>query len=374
MDHLCNWYSELQRLEQMRERKLFVVCSFMLLSFLALSKENGRNFIDALDLNIIGRAQVNQTFPYHRVNVENYEFTETETRLMKCSSGLAVLFKTNSTSISIETEYAYCGKGINSTGIALHGFDLYIKKDGKWIYAASNAPKNITVNMVYNIDLINHMSNELKECMLYLPMYSEVKTLKIRIDEDAEIIPLESPFKSRIAVFGSSFTQGAGISRSGMSYPMQFMRNTELQILNLGCSGNAKLQSSFAKVLADLDLDAIILDVFSNPTLEQIEERLFPFIEMIHTAHPDIPIIFMQTIYRAGRNFNLERNQKEQNKIDRAKTLMHRAIKKYSNVYYIEPDLGIYQDFSVDGSHLSDMGYYMWAQSIEKPILDILAL
>ena len=49
------------------------------------------------------------------------------------------------------------------------------------------------------------------------------------------------------------------------------------------------------------------------------------------------------------------------------------ACKKYKDVYYIpsnatSPD----HDTTVDGVHPSDWGYYMWAESIRKPIVKIL--
>ena len=83
-----------------------------------------------------------------------------------------------------------------------------------------------------------------------------------------------------------------------MSWPMQFMRNTGIQIFSLGCSGNCKMQPYFADVLAAADVDAIIFDAFSNPDADMIRERIFPFIERLQKAHPDIPLIFIQTIYR----------------------------------------------------------------------------
>ncbi len=100
----------------------------------------------------------------------------------------------------------------------------------------------------------------------------------------SEIAPLESPFRHRIAIFGSSYTHGISTSRAGMSYPMQLMRHTGLQFLSLGCSGNCKMQPYFADVLCDVKADAFVFDAFSNPDAEMIEERLFPFIEKLQAA------------------------------------------------------------------------------------------
>ena len=52
---------------------------------------------------------------------------------------------------------------------------------------------------------------------------------------------------------------------------------------------------------------------------------------------------------------------------------MKKACKKYKNVYFIEPDAADeLEETSVDGIHLGDYGYTLWARSIQKPLLKIL--
>ena len=335
------------------------------------SKDSGFTFTGASSLNLIGKILEDTPNPYHRVDTCRYKgFTRGENEQVRCSAGLAVLFRTDSPVISVKGEYGYYNMGPNTMGIALRGFDLYIKRDGEWVYAAS---KTGNPGKDDNVVLIKGMDNSMKECMLYLPIYSEMYSVKIGVREGSVIESLESPFRHRIAIFGSSYTQGISISRPGMSYPMQFMRHTGLQLLSLGCSGNCKMQPYFADVLADTDVDAMIFDAFSNPSAELIRERLFPFIERMKESHPGIPLIFMQTIYREGRNFDIESNRVEQAKMDMAAELMKEAVKKYDDVYFIIPDTGENaRESSVDGTHPSDMGYLGWARSIEKPILKIL--
>ena len=105
-----------------------------------------------------------------------------------------------------------------------------------------------------------------------------------------------------------------------------------------------------------------------------INERLFPFIEKIQSAHPDIPLIFQQTIYREKRNFCLSEEEKESAKQAMAAKLMAEACKKYKNVYFIQTNASVpSHETTVDGIHPDNHGYTLWAQSIEKPILEILA-
>ena len=358
------------------KRSLFIL-SLILCSIAALAqtpKDVKYVFTEASDLNLIGKIHKETPNPYHRVDTVKYKgFTVGENRQVRCPAGLAVLFKTNSSVITVKTDWGWEYSSVATMPIAYRGYDLYIKKDGKWLWAAANATKPGPSSEA-NLVLINNMDNSEKECLLYLPNYSEIYSCQIGIQDGAYIESLESPFRHRIGIFGSSYTHGISTSRAGMSYPMQLMRITGLQFLSLGCSGNSKLQPYFAEVLCDADVDALVFDSFSNPDAQMIKERLFPFIDKIQRAHPDIPLIFQQTIYREKRNFCLSEDEKESAKQEMAAKLMEEACKKYKNVYFIQTNATApSHETTVDGIHPDDYGYTLWARSIEKPIIEILA-
>lgn len=347
---------------------VIALVTMVIISAAAMAQTPRYKLTEATDLNLIGKILKDTPNPYHRVDTVKYKgFTQGENDQVRSSAGLAVLFKTNSTTISVYSEFGYQNKAANTMGVALRGYDLYIKKDGEWLYAATKEGQDHQ-----NVIMINNMDSSMKECILYLPMYSEEYSVKVGVLEDAVIEPLESPFRHRVGIFGSSFTQGISISRTGMSYPMQFMRHTGIQMLSLGCSGNCKMQPYFADVLNDAEVDALVFDAFSNPDAKMIEERLFPFIEKLQTAHPDIPLIFMQTIHRGSRHFNLVTDRFEQDKMDMAEKMMKEACAKYKNVYFIQTCAhDKYHESSVDGIHPDDYGYWLWSKSIEKPLLKI---
>jgi lysophospholipase L1-like esterase len=154
---------------------------------------------------------------------------------------------------------------------------------------------------------------------------------------------------------------------------MQLQRWTGLQFLSIACSGNCKMQPYFGEVLCDAKVDALVFDSFSNPKADMIQERLFPFIEQLQKAHPDIPLIFQQTISRERSNFDLATRKVEMDKKNMAEKLMKEACKKYKNVYFIQTNAADeLEETSVDGTHPNDYGYTLWAKSIEKPLLKIL--
>lgn len=356
-------------------RKIVLIITALILTC-SINAQTAKNvkyvFTEASELNLIGKIIDGTPNPYHRVDTVKYKgFTVGENRQVRCPAGLAVLFKTNSSTISVKTQFGWEYDAVNTMPLAYRGYDLYIKKDGKWLWAASGATKPAKGGD--NLVLIKNMDGEEKECMLYLPNYSEVLSCKIGVESGAKIESMESPFRYRIGIFGSSYTHGISTSRAGMSYPMQLMRSTGLQFLSIACSGNCKMQPYFADVLCDAKVDALIFDAFSNPNAAMIEERLFPFIEKLQTAHPDIPLIFQQTIYREKRNFDLEAEKVERAKQEMAEKMMKEACKKYKNVYFIQTNAtDELHETSVDGVHPGDYGYTLWANSIEKQILKIL--
>lgn len=356
-------------------RKISLCLLLFCAALLATAQNSGFKkfyFTEAASLTMVGK-MMPTTNPYHRIDTMKYKgFLAKEVRQIQCPTGMAIAFKTNSTSIAIYTDYQYAFVDLPSTnGIAYRGYDLYIKKDGEWVYAASH-----TLSMYHLTDtlrLISNMNNEEKECLLYLPIFSEPNSIQIGVEKGATLSSLDNPFRHRICIFGSSFTHGVSTSRPGMNYPAQLSRMTGLQLLNLGCSGNCKLQSYFADVLVDVDADAFIFDAFSNPTIAQIKERLFPFIEKIQAAHPGKPLIFQHTIRREGRNFRVDEEEEEQARIDVADSMMAIAVKKYKDVYFIYPNASApLHEASVDGTHPDDYGYTLWAESIRKPVLKIL--
>lgn len=326
-------------------------------------------YTEASELTLTGKL-MDTPNPYHRVDTVRFKgFTKSENNQVRNSAGIAVAFRTDSKTISVVTDYGEVGWPNNTSGFSARGYDLYIRQDGRWIWAGAGVPGDL--GKPFNI--ISNMDGTMKECLMYLPLLSEEYSIKIGVEPGAVLVPLENPFRHRIGIFGSSFTHGVSTSRAGMTYPAIFSRETGLQLLSLGCNGNCKMQDYFADVLAAADVDAFIFDSFSNPSIEQIKERLFPFIEKLQAAHPGKPLIFQRTIYREWRNFNKKIDQEQAAKIEVADSLMKIACKKYKDVYYIHPNASAPDhETSQDGTHPSDRGYQLWARSIEKPVKKIL--
>ena len=335
------------------------------------------DFVDASDLTVVGKLFNDTMMPFHRVDTCRFKkFNARENVLVRESSGISIAFRSNSPSISFIPKYGIVEEHPHTTDMSSKGFDLYVR-DVEGLYGPENQWINIEAHSGRDGRLCKikeNMDGSIKEFLLYLPTFSEVLSLKIGVERGCMLEKMENPFRYRVGVFGSSFTHGTSTTRSGMTYPAQFSRRTGIQLLSLGVSGNCRMQEHFAEVLAAADVDAFIFDTFSNSSSGMIEERLFPFIEKIQEAHPDIPLIFQQTIYRETRNFDVPTERREKERMETAEAMMKKAMKKYKNVYFVVPDVTTKRhDTSVDGIHPTDYGYYLWVESVRKPILRILS-
>ena len=344
----------------------------LLMPAMAAAENAPVKYTDAASLTIVNKAQPGGP-AFQRIDVARYpELTPTVTRYYRYSTGLAVVFRTDSRNIRARWTTVNQLPGANSTLIAQRGLDLYIRRDGKWVFAGVGVPSKSGTQ--HEAPVVEHMDTTMKECLLYLPLFDEVKTLEIGVDAGARIEAAPNPFRHRIVVIGSSITHGTGLSRPGMAYPAQLERATGFEFVNLGASGQCKMEQFFAHVAAACEADAFLFDSFSNPSAQQIEERLEPFVATIRAAHPTTPLIFLQTEVRESRNFNDKIRKFEDDKRAASEAGMQRLLKQDKNIYFLNPGmpLGDDHDATVDGVHPSDLGHGRILEVIRPQIVKIL--
>ena len=202
-------------------------------------------YMPAQELLLVGKATTEGEY-FHRVDTAKYcTMPPAVKKLFTNSAGLAISFTTNSPVIKAKWTVPDNYQLPNLTRLAQKGLDLYIKRDGKWQFAGVGMPGGVTTERV----IVDNMGTEEKECLLYLPLYDELKSLEIGVSSDAHIHKGENPFKEKIVVYGSSILQGASASRPGMAYPARLSRSSGYNFINLGLSGNGKMEKEVAGML-----------------------------------------------------------------------------------------------------------------------------
>jgi hypothetical protein len=104
-----------------------------------------------------------------------------------------------------------------------------------------------------------------KEYMIYLPLYDGVDHMEIGIDSTATIYaPSGSLAEGGLPIlfYGTSITQGGCVSRPGMAYPSIISRKLDKPVINLGFSGNGRMDGNMADWIKTIPASATGVEFF----------------------------------------------------------------------------------------------------------------
>ena len=333
-------------------------------------------FTDAATLPIIGRAFPGLPSAWQRIDLATYPDLPPDVKeRLTHPAGLAVSFRTDSPVITARWCTANAAQSVNMTPIAQRGLDLYIRRGNAWVWAGVGRPADESADGMacYEDKLVQEMDSGEKQCLLYLPLYKELKSLEIGVAPGSSLKPAANPFAKRIVIYGSSIVQGAAASRPGMAYPARLSRRLGVDVINLGASGVARMEAAAARMVADVEADAYILDCVPNTNAGQIAQRAGNLVRIVRARRPDAPIIVVMSIIRELGHFNrvwAERVAK-QNATMLAEFAKLNDIKGVTVIPAGEL-LGHDGESSVDGTHPTDLGFDRMLQVIEPVVADVL--
>ena len=262
------------------------------------------------------------------------------------SAGLFIRFRSNSTSIHARWKSTFNNSMTHMTDTGTKGLDLYAIVGGQWRHVCSAQPQG----GVSERKIIGNMDPVEREYMLYLSLYDGVSSLEIGVDEGAtlDLPAVGRPSREKpIVMYGTSILQGGCANRPGMAHTNIISRRLDREVFNLGFSGKSKLQKEYAEYLADIEADAFIFDAFSNPSAEIIHERFDEFVDIIRAAHPQTPLIFMQTERRESRNFDTWREDFETKKQAAAEQEIRERMKTDKHFQEVSPWINMKPTFPV---------------------------
>lgn len=337
-------------------------------------KNMGIKYVDACSLGIYGHpadgcdtllSRLSPSFDFGDNGINEYAAQ---------STGLFVHFRTDSPIIRARWTTTRKNAGVNMSAIGQKGLDLYIMREGKWVFAGVGTPCMSGDFSRHESTIVSDMAAGMKECLLYLPIYDRTFSLEIGVADGSAVEALPNPFWKKVICVGSSITHGAAASRAGMTWPAQLSRRTGWYCPNMGFSGKSKLDRSYAEFLATVDAEAFIFDAFSNPDASMIYERFDTFVDIIRAAHPDTPLIFLNTERRETRNFSRTKEASESAKQAAAREVVRRRMRTDKNIRFIDCTgfLGSDSIATADGTHPTDLGFSRMLEAIEKPLCRIL--
>ncbi|MFM7205745.1 MAG: SGNH/GDSL hydrolase family protein [Planctomycetaceae bacterium] len=306
--------------------------------------------------------------------------------LSRHAAGLGVRFRTDALTIAARWTLSSAEVAMPhmpATGVS--GLDLYARDDGAWRWIGAGRPSGTTSRVVLAAgipavqggDATDGGAGHLRDYLLMLPLYNGVESLEIGVPPAATIAPAPAAHADDrpIVFYGTSITQGGCASRPGMAYPAILRRRLDRPVINLGFSGNGRLDPEVGTLLAEIDAAAYVLDCAGNMTAQMAADRTAPFVRALRAARPDTPIVLVGTLnYPAGVILPASRET-----VAAKNEVLRAAFDRLTNegvagLSFIPGDalLGTDGDGTVDGTHPTDLGFLRMADAIEPPLRRIL--
>ncbi len=305
--------------------------------------------------------------------------------LSKDAAGLVIRFRSNATHIVVR--YGVSGRlafpHMPTTGVS--GVDMYAKdSQGRWMWARGKwslwSPPSDTITYDYTGIRPNDKYHKMgREYRLYLPLYNHVTWLEIGVPEGALFEPLPVRPEKPIVVYGTSIAQGACASRPGMAWTNLLERRLDRPVINLGFSGNGKLEKELISLINEIDAKLYVLDCLPNMTAprftdEQVREHIIASVKGLQAKHPATPILLVEHdgyadgAIQPGR----EKNYTDINRV-MEKTFAEMKTMGINNIFLLTKEqIGQNIYSMVGGTHPSDVGMLLYADAYEKIIRHIL--
>lgn len=347
-------------------------------------------YVDAQNLRIINHAFAGETERTYARLPRYVKDSIPEGRELwdrqQCSSGIGVRFATNSTRIGCKYTLYWDTHMIHMADTGLKGTDLYILEgDSVWRHVNTNRPyvkkdENGNKTKLVESTYVSNLDGKMHEYVIYFPLYDGIEDFSVKVDSGA-VITKGSPevinANRRIVAYGTSILQGGCASRTGMAATNIIGRELNCEVVNLGFSGEGKQDTYVARAMATIpDVDVFLLDPVPNCTEMMCDTLTYNFVKTLRALRPDVPIVMLEgPIYPYARydsffgKYLPKKNNAFRRNYERLKA------ENPNNLYYVTPEGldGPEDDGTVDGIHLTDLGFLHYANKmipILRPLLD----
>ena len=288
------------------------------------------------------------------------------------SAGLSVRFRSDSPRIKMRWKSRNHFGMNHMTATGVRGLDLYVLQDDSvWTTVSSARPASraitettVVADMEPGVD---------REYMLFLSLYDGVDSLYVGIDSacvlEQPVVPLPRRDKP-VVMYGTSILQGGCATRPGMAHTNILQRELQREVVNLGFSGNARLDPEIAHLMAEADASCFVVDALPNCTADLLDGRLDNFIDIIRSRHPGTPIVLVESPWFPIMRFDREVADTLREKNRRLHAIYERRSASDENLYYFKADNIITDpEATVDNYHMTDLGFLLFARAL-RPVLE----
>ncbi|MEG2435896.1 MAG: SGNH/GDSL hydrolase family protein [Ruthenibacterium sp.] len=294
------------------------------------------------------------------------------------TAGAQLRFCTDSPEVFVRAELsgsAYMG---HMTACAQCGFDCYLRfpQENRWIFAG------VTRFPIEQKELCCRLAADLPdgnvEVQINLPLYIGVQRVSVGVRMGSSVF---SPCKEEkaIAFYGTSITQGGCATRSGMAYPAIVGRRLGVESYNFGFSGNGVGMPLLADAICGVPrLSVLVVDIEPNAAPEGLLEKNLPlFLDAVRAIKPALPILVLAGSYmpRAGWEPAFAAQKRTWRNFQESEVLQ-RTRKGDVQIHFADAAAltkDVADEATVDGVHLTDLGFYALAKALEPILKKMLA-
>ena len=318
----------------------------------------GREFVDAQRLRWFDRLPASAEATVTK-NVWN---------LSRDSAGMMVRFKTDASSLHVHyrlTKDRLAIPNMAATGVS--GVDFYARNDkGEWKWVNVTRPSSQEIK----VEVLKDLLPGYREYAAYLPLYNGVEFLKIGVPAGSKFEPL-APRQKPIVFYGTSITHGASASRPGMVHTAILGRRFDRPVVNLGFSGNGRMDAAVGDFLTQIDAAVYVIDCLPNMTPDMVKEKAVPLVKQIRAVKPTTPIVLVEDRRFTNEWITPQKKKFHDDNHAALRAAYNELVKAgVKNLFYIPGDhlYGDDTEGATDASHASDLGF-MRQSDVMEPVL-----
>ncbi len=297
--------------------------------------------------------------------------------LSRHSAGMLVRFETDAPAIHARWSLLNANLALPhmpATGVS--GLDLYARDEkgqDRWLAVGKPTLQKMEQKLADKIDPLP--GNKRRLYTVYLPLYNGTESLEIGVDTKASFEPVAPRKEKPIVFYGTSILHGPCASRPGMPFPAILGRRFNKPTINLGFSGNGRMEAEVGALLAELDPCLYAIDCLPNMSPEQVAERSEPLVRQLRKSRPETPILLVEDrSFTSSAFLKGSRDGHAARRVALRKTYERLLTDGVKGLGYLEGEalLGDDGEGATDGSHPNDLGMVRYADAYEKEMKKLL--
>lgn len=324
-----------------------------------------------------GRLQMASTHAfYDRLPAATMDVVRKEVaQLATNTAGEYIRFTTNSTELVVRYQVKGSLQMPHMPATGVSGLDLYgLDEKGNWHWASGRYSFGDTISYRFTL---TDKSVRITEYRLYLPLYNAVRWMELGVPEPNKLQSLLPQRKAPIIIYGTSILQGACASRPGLAWSNILGRMLNVPVINLGFSGNGRMEKELIDLIASSSPGLVVLDCLPNLvdparyTYDTLWNRYQYGIGTIRKKYGKVPIVLTQHCSGlAGTNLDNGKIAMYTTANEHVKAIYAKLVSDNTKGIYLLTieDIGFSMESTVDGVHPNDIGMMQYAVAYKKLI------